>query len=91
MNMIHTYTYTCSTHYLLGICFVHSRALHTSFPHTGQGRSAPMRELDAYRAKIARLLTWAGRDQGTTAPSPSPLSLGYKALHQDPSLEPGQR
>ena len=76
-------------HYLWGICFVHSRALHTPLVHTGQSRSAPMRELDAHRAKIVWVLTGVGRDQGTTAPSPPPLSLGVQVFHWDPSLEPG--
>ena len=37
-----------------------------------------MRELDAHRAKIGQALIDAGRGQGTTAPSPSPLSMAFE-------------
>ena len=47
-----------------------------------------MMELGAHRENTARVLTGAGRGQGTIAPSPSPLSMGFEnamAAHKHPS------
>ena len=80
-----TLNFTMYTQYLWSTCFVHSQALHTPYSCIGHSTPAPMMGLDAHRENTWWVLTAAGRGQGTTAPSPSPLSLGFEdtvAAHQ---------